>query len=254
MKFSHLFLVIVALFVAACGNKTGSTGESLSQPDTISVPDTGFTGIKQFTSGQYVVSQVTFKNSIREGLTKTFYPSGRLQRTFWYENGLRQDSSCWYYEEGQLFRTTPFINDTIDGVQKQYYRTGQLKAKMGYKKGFRTDFFQEFTREGQLVRDYPELIVKTQDNYAKNGSYRITLELSDKKTHVTFRKGEFINGAYDTTMMKKINTVQNTGYLDLKKTGKQKQQYVGVVAEILTNFGNRLLVYRKIDLPYSDLE
>lgn len=254
MRFLHLLLVVITFFFAACGNKPGNTGDSADRTDTISVPDTGFTGIKQFTSGQYVVSQVTFKNSVREGLTKTFYPSGRLQRTFWYENGLRQDSSCWFYEEGQLFRTTPYINDTIEGVQKQYYRTGQLKAKMGYKKGFRTDFFQEFTREGQLVKDYPELIVKTEDSYVKNGSYRIVLGLSDKKTHVTFRKGEFVNGKYDTTMMRKINTVQNTGYLDLKKTGKPGQQYVGVVAEILTGFGNRMLVYRKIDLPYNDLK
>jgi len=28
---------------------------------------------------------------------------------------------------------------------------------------------------------------------------------------------------------------------------------VGVVAEILTNFGNNYLVYKKIELPYHDL-
>lgn len=254
MKFAHLLIIIPAFLIASCGNKSGNTADSVNPADTISVPDTGFTGIKQFTNGRYVISHVTFKNSVREGLTKTFYPSGKLQRTFWYVNGLRQDSSCWYYEEGQIFRTTPFLNDTMQGVQKQYYRTGELKAKMGYKKGFRTDFFQEFTRDGQLVKGYPELVVKTEDNYAKNGSYRIILELSDKKANVTFRKGDFTNGAYDTTMMKKIRTVQNTGYLDLKKTDGAKKQYVGVVAEILTNFGNRMLVYRKIDLPYSDLD
>lgn len=253
MKFLPLVILALTLLFSRCGN-TGNKNETINEADTSSVPDTGFTGIKQFTKGQYLISEVTFKNGVREGLTKTFYPSGKVQRTYWYYNGMRQDSSCWYYEEGQLFRTTPFRNDTIHGIQKQYYRTGELKAKMGYKSGLRTDFFQEFTRDGKLVRDYPELLIKTEDNYSQDGTYRIVLELSDKRTGVNFRRGEFYNGMYDTTRMKKINTVNKTGYINLKKSGSPKQPYVSVVAEILTSFGNRYLVYRKVDLPYNDLE
>ena len=52
---------------------------------------------------------------------------------------------------------------------------------------------------------------------------------------------------------KKINTIKGIGNLDLKKTGSPKPGYVGVIAEILTNFGNNYLVYKKIDLPYNDL-
>lgn len=253
MKYSFIFLIAAAALISACGGNSGAVKDTTSESDTISVPDTGFTGIKQFMSGEYIVSEVTFRNGVREGLYKTFYQSGKLQRTYWYVNGLRQDSSCWFYEEGQLFRTTPFVNDTMDGIQKQYYRTGELKAQLGYKKGFRTDFFQEFTRDGKLVKGYPELVIRQEDNYSKNGSYRITLSLSDSKTPVNFRRGDLTDGAFDTTKLKKINTIQNTGVIDLRKTGSAGQPYVGVVAEILTNFGNRLLVYKKIDLPYNDL-
>lgn len=255
MKLSTAIFIILAALISACGGKSGAVKDSVNNADTASVPaDTGYTGIKQFMSGKYMVSEVTFKNGVREGLTKTFYQSGKLQRTFWYVNGLRQDSSCWFYEEGQLFRTTPFVNDTMSGLQKQYYRTGELKALIGYKKGFRTDFFQEFTRDGKLVKGYPEVIVNTEDNYAKNGNYKITLSLSDKKTSVNFRRGDLTDGAFDTTNLKKVNTIQNTGVINLRKTGKAGQQHIGVVAEILTNFGNRFLVYKKIDLPYNDLQ
>lgn len=254
MKFSLVIIIATATLLSACGGNSGSVKDAMNETDKVSVPDTGYTGIKQFMSGEFMVSEVTFKNGIREGLTKTFYKSGRLQRTYWYENGLRQDSSCWFYEEGQLFRTTPFVNDTMNGIQKQYYRTGEIKAKLGYKNGFRTDFFQEFTRDGKLVRGYPEVIIKKEDNYAKNGSYRITLSLSDNKVPVNFKTGELTDGAYDTTRLKKVNTVQNTGIIDLHKTGKAGQSNVGVVAEILTGFGNRLLVYNKIELPYNDLQ
>ena len=77
--------------------------------------------------------------------------------------------------------------------------------------------------------------------------------LSDKSTKVKFYRGEFSNGVFDTTHCVKLNTINGIGNLDLKKTGSPKTGYVGIIAEILTNFGNNYLVYKKIDLPYNDL-
>jgi antitoxin component YwqK of YwqJK toxin-antitoxin module len=250
--FYSIFIVAALITVTGCKGRTNAAKELSVAEDSVSRPDTGYTGIKQFMSGKYIVSEVTFQNGIRQGLTKTFYKSGRLQRTYWYKDGLRQDSSCWYYEEGQVFRVTPFVNDTVNGIQKQFYRTGQIKAKMGYSKGLRTPFFQEFTREGKLVTGYPEIVVKAQDNYKTTGQYDIAISLS-KKADVRFFRGEFTNGLYDTTRLKKIKTYENTGYLNLKKTGTAGKSYVGVIGEVLTDFGNRILIYKKIDLPYNDL-
>ncbi len=74
--------------------------------DTVAaVPDTGYTGIKQFMSGKYLVSEVTFKNGVKEGLKKTFYTSGKVRQTFWYENNLREDSS----QDGIMKRDRCFV-------------------------------------------------------------------------------------------------------------------------------------------------
>lgn len=250
---SSLIIILSLLLISGCNGKGGVKKETRSGNDTTSVPDTGFTGIKQFMSGRYIVSEVTYKNGVPDGLKKTFYVSGKLRQTFWYVNGLRQDSSRWYYEEGQLFRTTPYKNDTIDGTQKQYYRTGQLKAKLYYKKGFRTPELEEYTKEGKLMDSYPQLVVTTSDEYRSKGIYRITLELSNKATRVRYYRGGFTNGVFDTTLCKRINAINGIGHLDLKKTGSPKSGYVGVIAEILTSFGNNYLAYKKIDLPYNDL-
>jgi hypothetical protein len=48
--------------------------------------------------------------------------------------------------------------------------------------------------------------------------------------------------------------IKGTGILTLKKSGSSRPAEVGVVAEILTNFGNKYLVYKKIALPYHDLK
>jgi len=248
-----LIIIITMLLLSGCNGRGSAKKESQSRNDTVTAPDTGFTGISQGMSGRYIVNEITYKNGVRQGLMKTFYASGKVRQTFWYENGLRQDSSRWYFEEGQLFRTTPYKNDTIDGIQKQYYRTGRIKAKIGYKKGLRTTYFEEFTPEGKLVGGYPQLIVNTEDNYKSKGIYKVSLELSDKSTKVRFYRGDLSKGVFDTAHCEKINTVKGVGYLNLKKTGSPKQGYVGVIAAILTNFGNNFLVYKKIDLPYSDL-
>ncbi|MEI8225671.1 MAG: hypothetical protein WCG82_07055 [Bacteroidota bacterium] len=248
-----LIVIISLLFISGCNGKGTAKKDTQTANDTITVSDTGYTGIKQYMSGQVLVKEVTFKNGVREGLMKSFYQDGRVRQTFWYKNGLREDSAKWYYLEGQVFRSTPYNNDTIDGTQKQYYRNGRVKAKLSYIKGFRTPFLEEFTPDGKLVGGYPELVVKIQDDYRTKGVYIVSLELSDKSTNVKYYRGDFSNGVFDTVQCKKINKIKGVGYLDLKKTGSPKKGYIGVIAQILTNFNNNYLVYKKIELPYNDL-
>ncbi len=247
-------ILMVLLLLSACSGGGSSKRAALSEADTVTVPDTGYTGIKQYMNGQVLVKEVTFKNGVRQGLMKSFYQDGRLRTTFWYENGLREDSSRWYYQEGQLFRTTPYIKDTIDGIQKQYYRTGRIKAKIGFEKGLRTTYLEEFTPDGKPVKGYPELVVDIRDNYQARGVYSISLSLSDKSTRVRYYRGELSNGCFDSAHCKQIDVLKGVGTLNLRKTGSPTKDYVGVIAEILTNFGNNNLVYRKIDLPYKDLD
>jgi hypothetical protein len=248
-----LIIISALLFWSGCTWKRGEKNDTSTGDDSISVPDTGFTGIKQYMSGSRLVMEATLKNGVKDGLMKTYYVNGKLKGTLWYENGLREDSSLWYYVEGQLFRTTPFKRDTVDGIQKQYFRTGKLKARIGYQKGLRNLYFEEFTQDGKLVTGYPELVVHIKDDYNSRGVYRISLELSDKSSKVRYYRGDLGSGLFDTTRCVKIKTIEGVGILDLKKSGLPQSGSVDVVAEILTNYGNNYLVHKKIELPYIDL-
>jgi MORN repeat variant len=250
---NSLPLILSLVIITGCHGKGPAKKELQAAADSVTVPDTGYTGIKQYTSGKTLIKEVTFKNGVREGLMKAFYQTGEVRQTFIYRNGLREDSSIWFYQEGQPFRSTPYKNDTIDGIQRQYYRTGRLKAKLGYSKGLRTTFFEEYTPEGKLVGGYPALLVNVQDDYKNKGIYKISLELSDKSPGVRYWRGDLSKGVFDTASCKFIKTIKETGILEMKKTGSPKPPYVGVIAEILTNFGNNYIVYKKIDLPYPDL-
>ena len=246
-------ILMASVIIAGCTGKGSAKKDSSAEKDTISVPDTGYTGIKQYFSNDQMLKEVTFENGVRAGVTKTYYQGGQLYQTFWYEKGLREDSSIWYYVEGQVFRTTPYLHDTIDGIQKQYYRTGNLRAKIGYSKGLRTPFLEEYDMKGNVMRNYPEIVTEVVDEYSSKGLYRINISMSDKTTKVKFYRGEFTDNRFDTTLVTRLSVTNGKSSLNLRKNGSAKQGYVGVIAEVVTPFGNRHLIYKKIDLPYTDL-
>jgi len=253
--FTSSFLTILILLMASgCSGKGRSGKGAVSETDTITVPDTGYTGIKQYYSANRLFSEVTFKNGIRHGEMKTYYPGGQLYQTFWYENGLREDSASWHYLEGQVFRLTPYKHDTIDGIQKQFYRTGKIKARIGYARGFRTPLLEEFSQTGARVGGYPGIAFSFTDNYSTTGRFRISLELTDKGTKVNFYRGEFTAGVFDSTKCVRLRTTDGKAVIDLRKTDSSQNDYIGVVGEILTPFGNRYLTYKKLELPYKDLK
>ena len=241
------------LLIVNCGRRTNVKNESIPE-DTLTVADTGFTGIRRYFSGNNQLSyETTLKNGVRHGLTKSYYADGQVRQTFWYENGLREDSAKWYTAEGQLFRSTPYKNDTIHGTQVQYFRNGRTRAKIGFEKGLRNFFFEEYMSNGRLITNYPDVIIKTRDNYNTNGTYNISLELSDASTNVLYFRGDFSKGVYDTTAVVPIRIVNGAGNLALRKSSAQTKPYVEILASILTNYGNRYLLVKQIDLPYNDL-
>lgn len=248
-------ILLVLLLAAGCSGKGSSKkGSGELSADTVAVPDTGFTGIKKYFSNDLLIKEVTFKNGIQEGEMKSYYQGGQLNQTIWYENGLREDSVRKYYLEGQIFRTTPYKHDTIDGTQIQYYLNGRVKAKLHYIKGLRTPLLEEYTRDGKLIKNYPEIVFTLSDNYSTTGKVRINLELTDKSRKVNFYRGEFTNGVFDTAKCKIIPAVNEKIYLDLRKSGTPQPEYIGIIGAILTDFGNRYLTYKRIELPYKDLK
>lgn len=249
-----VLLTIIILLSSGCTGNNKRKKELNAATDTSAVADTGYTGIKKYYSNDLLIKQITFKNSIREGEMKSFYPGGQLYQWFWYENGLREDSAVWYYTDGQVFRTTPFKHDTIDGTQKQYYRTGALRAKLQYKKGFRVPSLEEYNKNGELITGYPEIVYDIKDNYKTTGQVTVSLGLSDKSTKVAFYRGDFTNGIFDTLKCVRLKTADGRATVILRKDAPAKQDYLGIIAEIRTLFGNKYVAYKKIDLPYKDLK
>ena len=60
-----------------------------------------------------------------------------------------------------------------------------------------------------------------------------------------FFRGEFTNGVFDTTKVARINPVNGKTFLDLRKSGTPQSDTIGIIAAIITDFGNNYLVLQK---------
>lgn len=256
MKYISIFIITFCIILATqgCLSKGGKKQAVINPVDTQTVADTGFTGIRQYYSNRTLSYEVTFKNGIRQGLMKSFYPGGKVRQTFWYEKGLKEDTAVWFYEEGEVFRRTPFKRDSMNGIQIQYYKSGAVRAKMNFVNGLRTPYFEEFTSEGKKITDYPAVIVRTRDDYKTNGTYNIYLELDKKNVKVNFYYGELTDSLFIPKSLKSLNTSDYTGLLQLRKSSLPGKGSSEIISEITTALGNKLIVYNKVTLPYNDLK
>lgn len=250
-QLTAIAVVIIMGIASACGGGSGQEGNGRKKEGH--VPDTGYTGVKNYIKDNIKLKEVYYKNGIREGMTRTFYKGGALEQEIPYVADKRNGESKWYYPDGKLFRTTPYVNDTIHGDQVQYYKSGRVKARLGYADGKRLPGIEEFMMSGEKITGYPELRYRVNDRYEERGLYKIFLEFSDMAENGKFYRGDYVNGLVDLDSLTLLLQTATTGYLDLEKKPGHRADSVVVVASYLTQFGNRLYYRMAIPLPYKDL-
>ena len=89
---------------------------------------------KFFRNGKTAV-RGQFKDGEKDGVFKSYYPSGDLQQTLTFENGLKMGPVMVYAEGGQLIQSGQFELDTLADTLTLYYPTGNLKSITTFKKG-----------------------------------------------------------------------------------------------------------------------
>jgi hypothetical protein len=243
--------IIIMILTVSCG---GGTGESGGRKKEGHVPDTGFTGVRNYIKDNIKMKEVEFRNGVRQGMTRTFYKGGVIEQEIPYVDGKKNGEARWYYPDSKLFRVTPYVNDTIHGSQIQYYKSGRVKAKLDYVDGKRLPGIEEYNMNGEKVTSYPGIKYIVNDRYDERGLYKIFIEMSDKSENVKYFRGDLVDGLVDMDSLKPMLQTATTGYLDLQKTPGQNADSIAVIASYLTPFGNRLYYRLSIPLPYKDLK
>lgn len=250
-QLTAITVIMIMILAASCGGGTGDAGGGRKK--TGHVPDTGYTGIRNYIKDNVKVKEVEFRNGLREGLTRTYYKGGVIEQEIPYVADKKNGEARWYYPDSKLFRVTPYVNDTIDGSQIQYYKSGRVKARLDYKDGKRLPGLEEYMMNGEKVTGYPGIRYRVNDRYEERGLYKLFIEMTDMAENVRYYRGDLVNGLVDMDSLKPMLQTATTGYLDLQKTPGHQADSVVVVAAYLTGFGNRLYYRLAIPLPYKDL-
>ncbi|MES2690374.1 MAG: hypothetical protein V4658_08225 [Bacteroidota bacterium] len=128
-----------------------------------------------------VKTERAMKNSLNEGVYKTFHPNGKvnmdaaavadnltgkvtyyfgdgsIQTTGTFAKGYRHGDWKWLYVNGKTETTGSYANGKETGIWKYYYDDGTLQKEENYENGTKKGSYKFYDREGLL---YAEIFVK----------------------------------------------------------------------------------------------
>lgn len=107
-----------------------------------------------------VRTEIVYANGKREGIEKTWYPSGQLMVETPWVNGVMEGSATFYYENGSIQATVPYYNNKIEGVQKSWHENGAPQGEETY---------SDNLLNGRSVFREPDGAVSMEFNY-RNGT------------------------------------------------------------------------------------
>lgn len=116
--------------------------------------------------------------------TEVYYETGELHKKFSSINGEFHGKTQIYYENGKLSAEVNYYNGKIDGVEKTYYKNGLAEAIVSYVKGVKFGEKIVFHPNGnirQMVVFHDDLVKYTKDYIYSSESFE---ELLSSKENI----------------------------------------------------------------------
>lgn len=110
-----------------------------------------YTGIWEEHCDGVLVSQVSYRNSKKNGLSFIWYENGQLEFEYSYQDDKKHGRCRFWSDKGQLISDFVYEHDKyMDGVNRQWYRNGQLKYEIHYKQEAANSLYRGWARDGSL--------------------------------------------------------------------------------------------------------
>jgi len=84
---------------------------------------------------------------------KTYYPGGKIESEITYKDTIREGEAKFYYADGTLKEERLYVNGKVAGLVKVYYPNGKLKELINIEDGKREGPTSLFDEEGNYVKD-----------------------------------------------------------------------------------------------------
>ena len=120
---------------------------------------------------------------IREGLSLSYHPDGKVAIEAPYKNGKLDGVFKSYFANGKLWQTIGYKNGIEEGVSTTYFDNGTKKSKEVYRGGILDGLTEEWDDQGKLRRKLPYMRGQL------HGVAKVFDDLGGLKEEMTFDKG-----------------------------------------------------------------
>ena len=116
--------------------------------------------------GIYIWSKELYAADRREGIAYLYYPDGKIQQTFTWNNGKKEGLSKEFDKDGNIITLLEYRNDFLvsrerinrsdknglkQGDWKEFYPNGGIKSEKTYKDDLMHGYYKEYDTHGKLV-------------------------------------------------------------------------------------------------------
>lgn len=96
----------------------------------------------------------SYLNGMQHGITKTFYPNGKLRDSRAYKENRSFGKHYGYWENGNQKFEFFYLNDKREGSNKQWYESGQAYAFLNFKDDKEEGMQQAWRQNGKPYINY----------------------------------------------------------------------------------------------------
>jgi len=156
-----LLVLIVAVFMASCGNNAKKNVSEKQKEKTAVNSDKGKTA-SNLVSGENVIESyangkprlvLTVEQHDGKDVTvyqKGYFENGKISNEGPILNGKRSGEWKNYYKTGELWNVVYFKDDLADSTTVAYFQNGKIRYEGQYVKGQKSGTWKLFTEEGKL--------------------------------------------------------------------------------------------------------
>jgi antitoxin component YwqK of YwqJK toxin-antitoxin module len=112
------------------------------------------------------ITEETFRNDVKDGLTSYFYPDGRIKKEVTFRDGLEEGIAREFDKDGRIITLITYKSGFITerelinrydnngrkhGNWKYFYADGKVMMEGNYKHGLENGYFKEYDKDGNLI-------------------------------------------------------------------------------------------------------
>jgi len=125
----------------------------LHEGDTINIVDKD--SLKQgvwrtFYSGGKLKSETVYKNNKKQGLEISWYNSGCIKQETFFNNGQLDGPVTFYSHNCKKELTESYKNGVKEGLETAYYSNGRIKSEGNFKKGNLDGVYKVYNKNGEF--------------------------------------------------------------------------------------------------------